>query len=1165
MRKWEPRLWRMVLAALVAGTAMLLASAAPALALKPWWHLNAETAPTNLPPGGTGLVTLVASNLGDAAADGASEPVLLKVKLPAGLTVTTMNGPGCSSATLTCTFKGSLNPYEPIIVKMPVRVDASLGAVAAVPVEASVEGGGAGRTARTFRLPVNREPATFGVAGYELSPFNADGTPAREAGMQPFQLTTTLVLNQTGGQFPVELPKGFAFHLPPGLVGNPNAAEQCTMADFFALVLETNLCPPESVVGVAMVTVNEPKIGPDIIKIVPVFNLVPARGEPARFGFEVLGKVPIVLDTSVRSGLDYGVDVTVKDATQTAGLESSQVTFWGVPGDPRHDNARGWECVAGGAFVKQVGKPCPVSSGLAEEPFLRSPTSCAADPSGEPVRFPLEADSWAHPGVYLGAEYEWMNEAGDLLGFEGCGALPFAPELGVTPEQRVASTPTGLDVSVTVPQDTTLTAGEPAEADVRDTTVTLPQGVMLSPSAATGLEGCSEAQVGFVGFNQAAQTDEFNTSKASCPDGSKVGTVKIRTPLLSHELEGGVYLASPAPKEEEGKNPFNSLVALYVVAEDPVSGVLVKLAGEGRVDENTLQIGTTFANTPQVPFEELRMHLFGGERASVTTPSLCGAYAAEGLFTPWSGAPAVLAPPREFEVVQGVGGGGCPAGGLGFSPGFVAGTDNGRAGAFTGFSMELSRPDGDQALSSVAMHLPSGIAALLSSVTLCSEAQAAASACPASSEVGEATAIAGLGSEPYVQTGGKVYMTGPYEEAPFGLEIVTPAKAGPFDLGYVTVRSKLYIDPNNASVTIVSDPLPTQIRGIPLQLKRVIVNVNRPAFQFNPTSCEPMKIQGTITGAQGAQANVASPFKTEDCQALPFEPQLSASAVGHGSKTEGTTFAVTVRSGGTNASGVAQAGIAKVQLQLPKQLSSRLPTLQQACTDTVFNANPASCDDGSVIGYATIHTPVLNNPLTGPAYLVSHGGAAFPDVEFVLQGEGIRLILDGQTDIKGEVTYSRFESTPDAPFTVFETVLPAGPHGVLTPNVPESKRFSLCGETLQMPTSIIAQNGARIEHETNVQITGCAEVRGAKTTKPTLKQELKHALKTCRHKYKHAKRMRTSCEHQAHAHYTRLALAACRHQHKHAKHKRLACEHTARKRFAGKAASHPGRHKNSRG
>jgi hypothetical protein len=1164
MSSLASRIGRLISVALVSGFVLTFVAPAPALALTPWWHLDAETDPTNLPPGGQDQVIVMASNLGDAPLNGGAEPAVVSLTLPSGVTATSIGGPACSLATLTCTFKGVLNPYEAITITLQVKVAASLGPANTVPIQASVQGGGAPPVSRALPVSVNSNPAAFGVSIFELSPFNANGTAATQAGSHPFQITTTLVLNQASLS-PIELPKDLSFDLPPGLVGNPNAVAQCTMANFFALVKEANLCTPDTVVGVATVTIDEPKTAPYLTKTVPVFNLVPAHGEPARFGFEVMGKVPIVLDTSVRTGRDYGVNVTVKDATQTAGLLSSQVTLWGVPGDPRHNNARGWECVAGGAFHLQVGRPCPASGDLSEEPFLLSPTSCAASPQSEPVVFSLDMDSWAHPGVFLGAEYEWMSEDGVLLGFEGCAGLPFAPELGVTPEQHVASTPTGLDVSVRVPQETTLTAGEPAEADVRDTTVALPEGVMLSPSAANGLEGCSEAQVGFTGFNPVSQTQEFNTSATGCPDGSKVGTVKIRTPLLSDELEGGVYLASPAPNGEPGQNPFNSLVALYIVAEDPVSGVLVKLAGEGQVDENTLQVSTTFSNTPQVPFEELRMHLFGGERASVTTPPVCGAYAGEGLFTPWSGTGPVLAPPREFEVVQGVGGTGCPVGGLGFSPRFVAGTDDGQAGAFTGFSMELSRPDGDQALSSVSMHLPSGIAALLSSVELCSDAQAAASACPASSQVGEATAIAGLGSEPYVQTGGRVYITERYEDAPFGLEIVTPAKAGPFDLGYVTVRSKLYIDPNNASVTIVSDPLPTEIRGIPLQLKRVIVKVTRPAFQFNPTSCEPMKIQGTITGAEGARASVESPFKTEDCQALPFEPQLAASAVGHGSKTEGTTFAVTVRSGGTNTTGVAQAGIAKVQLQLPKQLSSRLPTLQKACTDTVFNTNPASCDEGSVIGYATIHTPVLNNPLTGPAYLVSHGGAAFPDVEFVLQGEGIKLILDGQTDIKGELTYSRFEATPDAPFTVFETVLPAGPHGVLTPNVPESKRFSLCGETLQMPTTIIAQNGARIEHETKVQITGCAEVRGAKTTKLTLQQKLKHTLETCRHKYKHAKHKRQQCEHHAHAHYTHLALAACRRQHKQATKKRHACEHAAHKRFAAKTARHPGRHKNSNG
>jgi hypothetical protein len=1147
---------RLSLTVLASSLALGFISVTPTLAA-PWWHISSETVPTNLPPGGSGQVLLVISNLGDQPVNGAGEPVIFTDKLPSGLVATAISGPvknhtqvECSPSTLQCSFKGVLYPYEELTITLSVEVKAPGGVLRD---EASVRGGGAPGSSRSLEVPVSSEPASFGVAGYELFPSNEDGTPATQAGEHPFQLTTTLLLNQTTARQPVALPKDLSFRLPPGLVGNPTAATQCTMSDFFALVEETNLCAASSVLGVATVIANEPKYVHVFPRTVPVFNLVPAQGEPARFGFEVLGKVPIVIDTSVRSGKDYSVIATVNDATETAGLLFSQVTLWGVPADPRHNNARGWECVAGGYFQNQVGKSCPSTANLVEHPFLRSPTSCASNPETEPVVSSTKADSWTSPGTLLGAEYAWMNEEeGRLLGFAGCDKLSFSPSIDVAPEQHSASTPTGLEVEVTVPQQSTLEAGKLAEADVRDTTVTLPEGVELSPSAANGLEGCSEGQIGFTGFNQAAQTEEFDTTRAGCPDGSKVGTVRIKTPLLSHELEGWVYLASPAPNgsSEPGRNPFDSLVALYLVAEDPVSGVLVKLAGEGQVDEGTLVISTTFKNAPQVPFEELALNLFGGPRASVSTPPLCGSYPTSAAFTPWSGPELVslLSPAQDFAISSGVGSSSCPSG-LGFSPRFTAYSQNTQAGAFTGFTLELSRPDGDQALSAVSMHLPPGIAALLSSVELCPEAQAAVSACPAGSEVGEAIAVAGLGTEPYVQRGGRVYITAPYGDAPFGLEIVTPAKAGPFDLGYVTVRSKLYIDQNNASVTIVSDPLPTQIRGIPLQLKRVIVNVNRAGFEFNPTSCDLMSIEGTITGAEHGTATVSSPFKAENCASLPFSPQLTASAVGRGSKAEGTTFAVTVRSGGVSAGGVAQAGIAKVALQLPKQLSSRLPTLQKACTDAVFNVNPASCGEGSVIGYATIHTPVLKNPLTGPAYLVSHGGAAFPDLEFVLQGEGIKLVLDGKTDIKGELTYSRFESTPDAPFTLFETALPAGPHGVLTPNVAESKHFSLCGETLTMPTTMIGQNGMRIEQETKVAITGCAEVKSAKARKLTLKQKLNRALASCKHTYRHAKSKRRRCERQAHVRYTRQALTACRHEHTHAKHKRLACVRHARKEF----------------
>ena len=1145
--------------------------AGSASAQQAWWHINAEVIPTNLVPGEKGELVLTATNLGDGIVNGSKEPVTITDELPAGLTAVGISAPStknasvtCTLATLQCIYPGILNPYEQLAVTIEVEAAQNAGGRHSVNDEVSVHGGEARSATSVQPISVNGSPTQFGVQTYELEPFNEDGTPATQAGAHPFELTTSLVLNQTlqnTGHQPVELPKNVRLSLPAGFLGDPTAVTQCSMADFFAVkpLSEVDLCPPNSAIGVATVTINEPVNLHLVTLTVPVFNLAPSEGEPARFGFDPAGLVPVVIDTSVRSGKDYGVVATVENTSQIAGLLSSHVTLWGVPGDPRHNNARGWECVGGEAHAKQVGRPCPAASTQGETPFLDLPTACAGDPTIEPVMSSAEAASWTQPNRYLGAEYAWMNSGGEPLAFQDCGGLPFTPTIDVAPEQHGAATPTGVNISVKVPQSTTLEVGGLAEADVRDTTVTLPAGVELSPSAANGLEACTEIQVGYTDTNPSSQTQEFNTSPAACPNGSKLGTVKIRTPLLTHELEGSLYLASPAPTGETGQNPFNSLVAVYLVAEDPVSGVLVKLAGEGILNEADLRVATVFRNAPQVPFEELSLHLYGGERASLSTPVTCGDFATEASFTSWaSSEPAnVLAPTGDFDISSPAPGqASCPSSGPqeAFAPAIAAYGQNTQAGAFTPFTLELTRPDGQQALSGLTVHLPQGVAALLSQTEPCQEAQANTDTCSPDSEIGAATAIAGLGNEPYTQQGGKVFITGPYDGAPFGLEIVTPADAGPFHLGNVTVRSTITVNPNDASITITTPNLPTQVRGIPLQLKRVIVNIDRPNFEFNPTSCNPKTIQSAIKGDQGASANVSAGFHVGGCEHLPFAPTLAASAPGHGSKANGTTFKVMVTSGGTNASGVAQAGIAKVNLQLPKQLSSRLPTLQKACSEAAFNANPATCDEGSVIGYATIHTPVLKNPLSGPAYLVSHGNAAFPDVEFVLQGEGIKLVLDGKTQIKGGITYSKFESTPDAPFTTFETILPAGPHGVLTPNVPERKHFDLCGENLEMPTTIVGQNGAVIERTTRIAIEGCGAVKSAKARKLTLMQKLESALKSCRHTNKHAKSHRVRCERQAHARYTRLALIACHHHHRHAKNGRRACERAARKRFAAKSA-----------
>jgi hypothetical protein len=747
----------------------------------------------------------------------------------------------------------------------------------------------------------------------------------------------------------------------------------------------------------------------------------------------------------------------------------------------------------------------------------------------------MQAQSWLPGASFLEAQVE------SPVGLGNCGAQPFSPSIDVEPEQHVGNTPTGLDVSVKLPQTTTLESGGLAESAVKDTTVTLPAGVLLSPSAANGLQACPESSngsyegVGFTGYQKfhpdeaTAETPTFTNTfrfsreepegpggakiEPSCPDGSKVGTVSIHTPDLPNPLTGDVYLAA------QTANPFGSLLAIYIVAEEKASKTLVKLAGEISPDPTTGQISTTFRHTPQVPFDDLSLHLFGeGEgRASVTTPPLCSAEnRTSGLFTPWSTretiSAALVAP---FTITSGAEGSGCPTA-RPFSPTLEAGTENTQAGGFTPFALTLQRPDADQEPTSLAVHLPPGIAGILASVELCDEADANAGTCPAGSLIGEATATAGLGSNPFTETGGQVFITEKYAGAPFGLSIVIPTKAGPFDFGNVVTRSTISVDPNTAAITINTPDFPTMVdttthdTGVPVQLKQIHVVVDRPNFQFNPTNCKQMAIVGDLTGKEGGTASPSSRFAATNCAALPFKPKLTAGVGGKASKLNGASLTVKLQS-----AGLGQANIEKVFLTLPKALPSRLTTIQKACRDTVFEVNPAACDEGSVIGYATIHTPVLKSALSGPAYLVSHGNAGFPDVEFVLQGEGVKIVLDGKTDIKKGITYSRFESAPDAPFTTFETVLPTGPHSALTANVPEKANYNLCGTKLEMPTEITAQNGAVIKQTTQIAISNC----GVKGFKETRAQKLAKALKACRHKFKHNKHKRASCEKTAHKKY----------------------------------------------
>jgi hypothetical protein len=907
----------------------------------------------------------------------------------------------------------------------------------------------------------------FQITKFENTITNEGGTPDTQAGSHPYAMATTIELaahEHEGVPTPDGEIKELEIGLPAGVAVNAQATKKCAEAE-----LDTTFhCPNATVVGV--VTLKLGLLVGGLIGKEPVYNMVAPPGTPAEFAF-VIGGAGVVVHIygNTQTGGDYGLSARVSDVLERGHLDSSTVTLWGDPTAPSHDEERG-ACL-------ERGRSCPVAR--RETPLLTLPTAC----TGQPLVATIGAASWQEPDNHQKAE-------ATSPAITGCEdeALAFEPSLSVGPtEPEAASTesPTGLEVALKLPQEESLTGL--ATSDMKEAAVTLPPGLTVSPSAANGLGVCSEAQIGLT-----------NDDSPTCPDNSKLGTVEIVTPLLEVPLKGSVYLAQQGNLPDAGANPFGSLFALYLVAEG--NGALVKLPGKIELNAATGQLTARFGEDPattlstgtkqflpQLPFNELRMRFFGGSKAPLVTPSSCGTFTTSSVLTPWDGhAPAE--PSSPFTV-----GAGCGA--FGFAPSFTAGTVDNQAGEHTSFGMTLSRNDGEQRLAGVSVTTPRGLLGTLKNVVQCGETQASRGECGQASEIGETTVAVGPGADPYWVKGGKVYLTGPYNNGPFGLSIVVPTTAGPFTLtgnggpGREVVRASIRVNPSTSQITVVSDPLPSILEGVPLDIRTVDVNVNRPGFMFNPTSCAALSVTGTITSESGASAAVSSPFQAANCAALPFKPSFTVSTKAKTSKANGASLTVKV------GSSTGQANIAKVRVALPKQLPSWLPTLQKACPDTVFDENPANCPAGSVVGSATASTPVLAHPLTGPAYLVSHGGVAFPDLVIVLQGEGIVLYLDGNTDIKKGITTSTFNSIPDAPVSSFELSLPQGPGHVLATDIPTKAKGSLCGQSLVMPTTITGQNGAVITQTTKIAVTDCPKIK-----KKAKAKKRKVAKKAKRHK-----------------------------------------------------------------
>jgi hypothetical protein len=901
-----------------------------------------------------------------------------------------------------------------------------------------------------------------GAAGFDGSYTNQNGSPDTQAGSHPYAVTTTFRLNTSIGESglsgPAGAPKDITVNLPAGFIGDPNAITTCTPEQLTHTPAPRSpaaTCPVSSQVGVIAVDLARPQ-GVEIT-YASVFNMVAPEGRPAVFGFDI-SNVNVYIDTAIRSGSDYGISSPLHNIPGGIPTVGSTLTLWGVPADHSHDVQRcatlnesvDGNCDEVGSFHAE-----PHESDLPPRPFLTLPTSCVG-----PQTTTILADSWQEPGIFVQDSFVNRDIFGNPVGFEGCSRLQFNPSLTAQPDTSQAATPSGLHVDMHLPQ-----SDDPetlATSELKNAVVTLPVGVSVNPSSADGLQTCSEAQIAL-----------SSPAPATCPEASKVASVEVDSPPIDHSLHGSVFVAA------QNENPFHSLLALYIAIADPQTGVVVKLAGHVEPDPQTGQLQTVFDNTPQLPFEDLKLDFFGGPRAPLVTPPGCGTFTTTSDLTPWA-SPGVQDALRSdsFAISSGVNGAAC---GSGFSPALTAGTVNNQAGAFSPFSVSIARSDQEQALSGVRITTPPGLLGILKGVERCGEPQASQGTCGAGSLLGHVTAAAGAGPDPFNVSGGQVFLTGPYKGAPFGLSIVVPAVAGPFNLGNVVVRSAINVDPHTAQISIASDPLPTILQGIPLLVKKVDVTVDRPGFMFNPTSCEPLSVGGTFTSAQGATASVSSHFQAANCAVLPFKPSFKVSTQAATSKKGGASLDVKV------GSSQGQANIGKVAVSLPKQLPSRLTTIQQACTETAFAANPASCPTGSNIGIATATTPVLANPVTGPAYLVSHGGAAFPDLVLILQGEGITLDLVGSIDIKKGVTSSAFDSVPDAPISSFELKLPEGPHSALAAVLPAKAKGTrgginnLCGTNLVMPTTLTGQNGAQVKQATKIAVTGCPKAKKKKT------------------------------------------------------------------------------------
>jgi hypothetical protein len=1031
---------------------------------KPAWAITPIGVPTVLPAsaGRHGRFDVVVENVGGQNSEGG---VVVRDALPTGLIATNVPNEECNGLgthEVECTLPEPVGSIGYAFLDIEFEEPSALPARATLHNVAHVSGGGAAEVAAesTIRTGEGAEiPGPAGISSFSMKATGPEGEAATQAGGHPTTLTTAATFNSmyvegvATSAKPIEGTKDLVFYLPLGMLGNPTVADQCPTGIVEAKPGLTG-CPPGSQIGTVLPVILSTGFAIEH----GVYNLAPEHGYAAEFAFASNGFTFVTYANVVRHDGAYMVRASIPGVPVGSAVIGFVASFFGDIQE---------HFIVKGLFSEAEQK-------FDRGPFLTSPADCTEALGARQAE--LAIDTWEHPDARLP-----VTETSTVFPvLTGCESLSVSAALAVKPETAQADTPSGYEVGLEIPQGPN-NASSLSTPPVKDTTVTFPVGTTISPSSANGLEACAET--GPHGFNregpesEAIAEDGLSRPVAGkCPPASQIATVKATTPLLREELTGRIFLATPEcgageqgctiQDAEDGK-----LFGLYLEVEGPNSGVVVKLKGHATVKQGTGQVAASFEEIPQFPFSKLVVTTKAAARAPFENAQSCGAATSTAVVTPWSSETRKAEATSTFAINWSGEGRPCPSSAP-FGPTFTAGTTAPLAASTSPFTLTLKREDREQDIATLATMLPEGLLAYLSRVPRCPEPQASQNsltACPSASQIGTTTVAVGPGSDPYYVTG-KVFLTGPYGGAPFGLSVVVPAVAGPFNLGDVHVRVKLSVDPHTAQAIATSDPLPQEIDGVPARLRVLNVTLTNHEFVLNPTNCETKGITAAVTSTIGGSAQIVSPFAAMGCRNLPFNPTFSASTDAKATKANGTGVRVKIAYPSSR-----EANVAKVVVGFPKQLPVRLETLQKACPAATFEANPAACPAASNVGTATAHTPILSQPLTGPVYLVSHGNAKFPDAVFVLQGEGITIDVDGQSFVsKDGALKVTFASVPDAPFSTFETVLPRGPFSQFTSVKTSGKaQGSQCGENLIAPVSMVAHNGAQLSKNVRLQITGC--------------------------------------------------------------------------------------------